>query len=170
MDTLVRKKSLILCLIATTGLASCTFQPLYAPNATINGEVSTTLSQISVAEVTTRVGQQVRNHLLFLLHGANEYPGARYEARLVVSTFKRNHSAQASTTDTTAGFVTVTTSYNLVDTTTKKSVAIGSRKASASYDKTTQSFATIRAVRDAENRAGKDVAEQVRLALAAHLR
>ncbi len=170
MHALIRKNSTLLCLVATMGLASCTFQPLYAPGTTVNGEASATLSQISVAEVTTRTGQQVRNHLLFLLHGGNEYPGARYQARLVISAFKRNHSAQASIADTTAGFVTVTVSYNIVDTTTKKSIAIGSRKASASYDKTTQSFSTLRAIRDAENRAGKDVAEQLRLAFAAHLR
>ncbi len=158
-------------LLALAGLSACTFQPLYTPSAdySVSGQ-SSELSQVSVREVDTRVGQQVRNHLLFLIHGGNENPGLRYEARLQISAFTRNTAVQASLRDTTAGYVTVRTSYSLIDTTTNKRVAGGTRQAVASFDRTSQVFANQRAVRDAENRAGKAVAEQIRLAIASDLR
>jgi LPS-assembly lipoprotein len=72
--------------------------------------------------------------------------------------------------DTTAGFVTVTASYILIDTDNQKRIASGSRKASAYFDRTSQIFANQRAVRDAENRAGREVAEKLRFAIASDLR
>ncbi len=157
-------------LFAIATLPACTFQPLYAPASNVNGEQYPQLRDVTVSEVDTRVGQQVRNHLIYLFSGGKDNPSARYEARLQVTSFERQTSAQASLRDTTAGFVTVTTSYILVDTLTKKRVSGGSRKASASFDRTSQTFANQRAVRDAENRAGRAVAEQLRLAIASDLR
>ncbi|MCF6322417.1 MAG: hypothetical protein L3J32_11715 [Rhizobiaceae bacterium] len=167
----VRKTRLLPGLLALTLLSACTFQPLYAPSANYaaSGALAE-LSQVSVREVDSRVGQQVRNHLLFLINGGNESPNPRYEARLQISSFSRNTAAQASLRDTTAGYTTVTTSYSLIDTSTGKRIAGGTRKAVASFDRTSQVFANQRAVRDAENRAGKAVAEQIRLAIASDLR
>ena len=165
----VRKTALGFGLIASLSLSACTFQPLYGPTSTLADTQNFQLRQVGVSEVSTRVGQQVRNHLIYLFSGGNEDPAPRYEARLQVTSFERRTSAQASLRDTTAGFVTVTTSYTLIDTGTKKRVAGGSRTASASFDRTSQTFANQRAVRDAENRAGKAVAEQLRLAIASDL-
>lgn len=165
----VRKITLACGLMATLGLSACTFQPLYAPTDNLADNQNFQLKQVGVSEVSTRVGQQVRNHLIYLFSGGVEDPAPRYEARLQVTSFERRTSAQASLRDTTAGFVTVTTSYTLVDTSTKKRVAGGTRTASASFDRTSQTFANQRAVRDAENRAGKAVAEQLRLAIASDL-
>jgi len=171
----VRKSGIAIGLLALTFLSACTFQPLYAPTAyapsasNVVGQ-SVALAQVGVREVDTRVAQQVRNHLLFLFQGGNDNPSPRYEARLQVTSFKRSTAAQSSLRDTTAGIVVVTSSYSLIDTATQNRVAGGTRKATASYDRTSQLFANQRAVRDAENRAGRDVAEQLRLAIASDLR
>lgn len=156
--------------LAPVILSACTFQPLYAPSANLDNTQTYQLSQVGVGEVDTRVGQQVRNHLVYLFSGGNEISSPRYEARLQITSFERQTSAQAILSDTTAGFVTVTSSYTLIDTSTQKRIAGGSRTASASFDRTSQTFANQRAVRDAENRAGKEVAEQLRLAIASDLR
>ena len=170
----VKRAGVIFSLLAATSLSACTFQPLYAPSANIvegvDGISINEMSQISVSEVDTRVAQQVRNHLLFLLHGGNDPAETRYDARLRVTSFERRTAANTRLSDTTAGFVTVTTSYSLIDMSNNKQVAGGSRKASAYFDRTSQIFANQRAVRDAENRAGKDVAEMIRLAIASDLR
>lgn len=151
-------------------LSACTFQPLYAPTASIDGNVKTELSQINVSQVHTRVAQQVRNHLIFILGSGGYSPDQRYDAHLQITSFERRTSSQTSLSDTTAGFVTVTASYTLIDTKNRKRIADGSRKASANFDRTSQIFANQRAVRDAENRAGREVAEKLRHAFATDLR
>lgn len=147
-------------------LSACTFQPMHGSTGAVS---DTSLSNVGVQEVDTRVGQQVRNHLLFLLKGGQDYSQDLYEARLLVSSSTRQTSVQPGVRGTTAGYVVVTASYALINAQTGKRVAGGSRNGFASFDRTTQNFANERAERDAENRAGKAVAEQLRLAIASDL-
>jgi len=58
---------------------------------------------------------------------------------------------------------------SIYDFASKQIIHRGSRFASAAYDKTSQSFASERAQRDAENRAAREVAEQLRFAIASDL-
>ena len=154
--------------VVVLGLSACTFQPLYAPS--VDGSMAgNAISQIDVSHINTRVGQQVRNHLLFLINGGNASLSPRYRADLQITSFVRKTAAKASLRDTTAGFVSITASYNLIDTTTKKRIAGGTRTSTASFDRTSQIFTNQRAERDAENRAGIAVAEQLRNALASDL-
>lgn len=147
-------------------LSACTFQPMHGTTGAVS---NTSLSNVGVQEVDTRVGQQVRNHLLFLMKGGRDYGHDQYEARLLISSSTRQTSVQPGVRGTTAGYVVVTASYALIETRTGKRVAGGSRNSFASFDRTTQNFANERAVLDAENRAGKAVAEQLRLAIASDL-
>ena len=165
-----KKAGLVIGLLAAAALSSCQFQPLYGTSPNVGGSSSTLLSQIGVDEVETRVGQQVRNHLLFLLNGGNEAAEPKYTARLQVSAFERKTAASSTIGGKTAGFVTVTASYSLTEGSAKEPISSGSRKASAHFDRTSQIFANQRAVRDAENRAGIEVAEKLRFAFASALR
>ncbi len=160
-----------LAIIGPAMLAGCTWEPLYGSAGISDPSAAgSTLSQVSVSQVDTRVGQQLRNHLIFLLHGGRDPLETRYEARIRVSATGNEYAAVRNIRDFTAGAVTVTVSYDLIDTTTNSRVNGGSRVATAPYDRTTQNFANSRALRDAENRAARDAAEQLRLALAADLR
>ena len=49
---------------------------------------------------------------------------------------------------------------------TGKRIAAGKRNVSASFDRPRQEFARLRAERDAENRAARELAELLRLAIA----
>jgi LPS-assembly lipoprotein len=157
-------------LSALSGLAGCQFQPLYGTQARTTGPSNIALSQISVAEVDTREAQQVRNHLIFLLSGGARPVNPSHEVRLRVATTNTNLATAVRSLSTgqignTAGSVNITASYEIYDLTKNEIIARGNRETSASYDQTSQSFATERARRDAENRAGKAVAEQLRLAI-----
>ena len=161
-------------LVGTLVLSACTFQPLYAPNSApsgVNGNIAggAVFSRIRVNEVETRVGQQVRNHLQFLLHGRNKSLSPRIEINLLVRSYEKRTFSQASTRDTTAGFVTVDVSYTLVDINKQSQISKGSRTATSYFDRTSQVYANQRAVRDAENRAGREAAEKIRLAIASDL-
>lgn len=147
-------------------LAACQFQPLYGERTPGQGGG---LEQVGVASVNDRVAQQVRNHLLFLLNGGFASRNKTHEARLRVSYNNRLSSALPSVENSTAGIVTVRVSYDLVDLQTSETVASGSRDAIASYDRTGQVLANNRATRDAENRAAKEAAEALRLAIASNM-
>lgn len=157
-------------------VAGCTVEPLNASRTSAplladgtSSSVSSTLASITVREVDDRVAQQVRNHLLFEMNGGKLQEGGRYEIRMVVTTSGRSLAVQSETLSPTAAQTAVTVDYRLVEKTTGKKVAQGRRRGVASYDKTPQSFANERAERDAENRAAKQVAQQIRLAIAQSL-
>jgi LPS-assembly lipoprotein len=154
------------------GVSACTVQPLYsdgpAASGTVTGSIASELSAISVKPVTTRVGQEVRNKLLFLLYGGQAEPAApSYTLLLVVSSISEaSANIQVNTvSEPTAAIDTVRVTYQLRDS-TGTVVATGKRQFAASYDVPRQEFAAVRARIDAENRAAREVAELIRLALA----
>ena len=163
-----------LAILASIALAGCTVQPLYAPQPHTGAVQAPTLASIYIEPVNERVGQELRNHLIFLLNnGAGQPANPAYNLVLNVRTASKNAAVvQVSTSDgePTARTVIVTASYRLtrVDDGTKIS---GHRTiASASYDVSLQEFANTRASRDAENRAAREAAEQLRALIAADLK
>ena len=102
-----------LAITALAGLlaAGCTIQPLYAPPGGTSLSAPAPLASIAIAEVDTRVGQQVRNHLIFLLAGgAGEPASAVYELKLTVRSSSKSALLVQTKTDNepTAEKVTVT--------------------------------------------------------------
>lgn len=153
-------------LLAVLFLSACQFQPLYGERTPGEGGG---LEQVGVGSADNRVGQQVRNQLLFLLNGGFASSQKTHEAKLRVSYNNVLSAALPGVADTTAGTVTVRVSYDLIDLKTGETVTSGSRDAAASYDRTGQVLSNNRATRDAENRAAKEVAEALRLAIASDI-
>ena len=158
---------IVLAVLLLTAVSACQFRPLHG-SGSLDAENSTNLSNVTVSQVDSRVGQQVRNRLLFLMNGGFA-SNATHEARLSVTWFNKQLAAIPGLGDTTAGTVTVVARYELVNNDTGKSISTGTRQANASYDRTGQVFANNRAERDAENRAAREVAESLRLAIASDL-
>lgn len=172
---LLSKSLLRLCMVGGVSalLAACTVEPLAtsSSDSTLsNGLAGQTTSQIlsgvSVAPVKTRVAQQVRNRLLFAMNGGKLKPGGQYEVVLSVSERSQTLAVEGDSLTATAARVIVLVSYDLVDVNTKKVVAAGRRQSVASFDRTPQSFANQRAEREAQDRAAREVAQQLRLAVA----
>ena len=69
----------------------------------------------------------------------------------------------------TSGTVTIFSNYVLVDAATQEPVARGRRQITSQYDIPDQEFAAYRAQRDAENRAARELAELLQLAIAQDL-
>jgi len=127
------------------------------------------LASVGVSHVDSRVAQQVRNHLLFLLNGGGPSVEKTHEARIRVTWTNKLLAQIPTVQDSTSGTVTVTVSYDLVENASGDVIQSGQRQAVASYDRTGQVFANNRAERDAENRAAKEAAEALRLAIASDL-
>jgi LPS-assembly lipoprotein len=156
-------------------ISACTVQPLYSDgalaNPSVTGSIGSELAMIAVKPPINRVGQQVRNDLLFLLYGGKAEPVApRYTLTLSVSAYSEaSANIQVNqVTEPTAAIETVRASYKLVDS-TGKAVSNGDRQFVASYDVPRQEYAAFRAQRDAENRAARELAELLRLAIAQDL-
>ncbi|MFK7903104.1 MAG: LPS assembly lipoprotein LptE [Nitratireductor sp.] len=156
-----------LCLTASLTFSAC--QPLYSTDGQTLSSSSAALSSVSVAPVKTRQGQQVRNHLIFLLNGGAYSGQSAYELTLRVNSSQKRLASRLDATGKTAGQVTTTVSYELYDNAKNEITHHGTRSATATFDQTSQSFANERAVIDAENRSAKAVAERIRLAIASDL-
>jgi LPS-assembly lipoprotein len=154
-------------------LAGCTVQPLYAPQPQPGAVQTPALASVSVKPVNGRVGQKLRNHLIFILNNGSGLPAnPAYDLVLDVQSESRNAAVvQVSTSDgePTARTITVTASYKL--SRADGTLLSGRRTAAAaSYDVSLQEFANTRAARDAENRAAREAAEQLRALIAADLK
>ncbi|MBL8584868.1 MAG: hypothetical protein JNL61_21890 [Rhizobiaceae bacterium] len=164
-------------LAASLFSAGCTVQPLYgkAPvgtDGTQTAAINTQLAAISVKQVDTRYAQQVRNDLLFLFYGGTNQPAApRYVLDLGVTALNEwTATTQVDTDDrATAAMLTMISTYLLTDAETGETISSGRRQISSSYDVPTQEFAALRAKRDAEDRAARELAELLRLAVAQDL-
>lgn len=155
-------------------VSGCQVRPLYADGGSTAGVPSGVrgeLSQIVIKPVNTRYGQEVRNHLIFLFGGGKGQPAAaKYSMQLIV-TAAHESAALVQNTDTddnepTAGSVTVAATYVVTDSATGQAVASGRRQMASSYDLPRQEYAAMRARRDAENRAARELAQMVQLAIA----
>lgn len=156
--------------------AGCTVRPMYgdlSSTSAIGQTGAAQLASVEVKAVGDRVGQEVRNHLIFMFGGGAGQP-ANPAYSLALTTRTRSTSAlSVSTTDVsvppTAGVATVTVSYRLTETGTNQLISAGTRSVQAHYDIPTQNYAAQRAVRDAENRGAREVAELLRMVVAQEL-
>lgn len=162
-------------LLLSMVLAGCQVRPLYSAGvATFSGNPATGVYSVSINEVTNRYAQEVRNQLIFgLTGGVGEPANAAYRLELGIT--KRVINAADVQTQTsgenqpTAGGVVLSSNYVLSDAATGTPVATGTRSVTASFDRSRQQFAQLRAERDAENRAARELAEVLRLVIAGEL-
>lgn len=147
-------------------LAGCQVRPLYSTAPDTEGR----LASVSISEADDRVEQQVRNDLIFLFTGgAGEPQAASYHLDLNVAVRNMGVLLDIKTDVPRAGRVVVSADYNLAKIETGETVASGKRSTVAVVDFPIQEFAKLRAVRDAENRAARELAELIRADVAAAL-
>jgi LPS-assembly lipoprotein len=162
--------------LAAATAAGCTVQPLHGEitSATGAGTPSAALSSVEVKPVDDRVGQEVRNHLIFLLHGGAGQPAApAYQLALTTTSTSSSSAAvtvRTSTLEPTSAIQSVRGTYTLTEAATGRVVSRGSRTIQAAYDIPRQEYAAVRARRDAENRAARELAELLRMVVGQELR
>ena len=130
------------------------------------------LASVSIKPVKSRYGQEVRNQLIFLLNGGSGQPAnARYALTLGVTAQVRNGCGGAGRKRERAFRSDHDHPFKLSshEVATGKKIVSGNRQITSSYDVPQQEFAAVRAQRDAENRAARELAELLRLALAQDL-
>ena len=155
--SLGRRVALAGLLLGFTALSACTVSPVYG---TRSGAAP--LGLVSVTEVQTRVAQRVRNALIETLGTPSVAEPFTLDLRVSndIKLFLRDFETERAS----AGTVTVTAAFTLRAPDGR--VSEGRERARASFDAPLQEFARQRAIRDAENRAAREVAQRVRLAIA----
>ncbi len=151
-------------------LGGC-LRPLYGPTAS-GVSVQDSLAAIEVATVETsqgqeRLGHQIRSEIIFDLDGSGVPSPKRY--RLAINAAE---SVQVTTTDTSTGradaaLLNVTVLYTLKSLDGTRTVTSGTARATATYFRDPQRFASVRAARDAEIRAAKLIADDIKQRIAA---
>lgn len=150
---------------AAAGLGGC-FAPMYAARG---GAMGADLRAIAVDPVPDRLGHYLRDELITDLNGTGAKPAPRY--RLQLGTSERVQTALVDITTQRAQDATVVTdvTWTLLPIEGGPPIAKGTTTSFATYDRSSQRFANIRAARDAEIRDAKVLADQLTTQIAARL-
>ncbi len=159
-------------------LGACGFQPLYGEGGTLGDEslstsVSQELSQVSVSVTAAEdvdgrgsglVGFEARNQLIDLLD-ATQAETSKYTLRVALRGFRRGLAVQSDASVTRFNY-DLWGRYELVENGSGKTLVAGTSRAFSAYNVVDSEFATVTARRDAEFRAARNIAENVKLQLA----
>ncbi|MBK8007635.1 MAG: hypothetical protein IPK23_03705 [Rhizobiales bacterium] len=157
-------------LVLAGALGGC-FQPMYGQSTLFGAgaKLRDELRQVEILEIQGRVGQEIRNDLIFELTGGQGNPvGAPYKLAMTITSGSQTPLVDVSSGRATSETVTLDVTYRVLDVSNDKVVLSEKAIARISIDRSQQRYASLRAIRDAQNRAAKLVAEQIRSRLASY--
>lgn len=151
-------------------LAGC-IRPLYlSSTASTQGDsVRSALAAIDVPMIPDRLGHTLRNELVFLLDGRDGSAVKRYRLQVATNESVTTTLVNSAFQRADAASVQGTASYKLLSLADGKVVVDGSVSGFATYERSPQRFANLRAARDAQQRVARHLAEQIHLQLSTKL-
>jgi LPS-assembly lipoprotein len=162
----LRLAGLVAGLCALFALSGCQVKPLYATDTS----TAEAMASIDFSEADDRVELEVRNNLVFLAGGgASEPVDPQYDVDFNVTTRYIGVLLDLKDDLPRAGRVELRADFTLKRRATGEILKTGKRRAVALVDYPGQEFAKIRATRDAENRAARELAELMRADIASWL-
>ncbi|APG07295.1 LPS-assembly lipoprotein [Bradyrhizobium sp. JR7.2] len=171
----IRIAARLLAVAALAALTAGCFQPMYAERGDGTPGLREKLMGVDLPPINkanasreARVGVEVRNALAFKLYGTatGMPPTHRLEIRFASS--KTSLIVDPNTGLPNSENYGIDAQYNLIEVVSGKSVMTGTTFARVSYDMpgSYQRFARNRALRDAEDRAANEIAENINTRLA----
>lgn len=147
-------------------LGGC-IQPLYGPTAMGGRDMAEELRAIAVDPIPDRFGHYLGNELIFQLNGTGTPGPVKYRLLVTLTSRVQTPIIDSVTSRASAATVWADATYSVTPAAGGAPVAQGRASAVSDYDRFAQRYANIRAARDAEIRAAKSLAEQIRLRIAA---
>lgn len=144
------------------------FRPLYGSTQFGGTNVSEKMKQVEMAPIPGRVGQRIRNELIFQTTGGGNPAPPAYRLEIAIresltsTLIRRDGDAQSQ-------IFQIDATFQLVRISDKSVVLQGKSFGQAGYERFTSIFANVRARREAEDRAAKSVGEEMKSRLAAYL-
>lgn len=155
--------------LVAAGLGGCMFQPMYAqtPLYGAGPSLRDALRDVDVAPIEGRIGNELRNDLIYeLTGGEGNRKDAPYRLTMIANVSSFNPIIDTQSGQSVAQMISFDITYKLHDVVNDRIVLTEQATARVSIDRSQQRYANLRAVRDAENRAAKVAAEQIRARLA----
>jgi LPS-assembly lipoprotein len=143
------------------------FRPLYGTTASGVG-LDEKLAQVRIAPIPSRVGQRIRNELIFQSTGGGTPPTPLYTLEIAITESVTSTLVQ-STGESLSQIYNLNASFRLVSIKDKQVLFQGTSQGRAGFERFTSIYSNVRAREDAENRAAKTVAEEIKGRLAARL-
>jgi LPS-assembly lipoprotein len=149
--------------------AGCGFRPLYLSGGEASGEptVGGELASVDIAPIRDRVGQLVRNDLLFLLSPTVDETTAAYRLDVRIAE-TISELAVERTGFATRSNLRLNATYSLIDLASGKPLVNGRTRAISSYNIVNASYSTLTAQYAARERAARQIAEDIRSRLSAY--
>lgn len=158
-------------------LGGC-FEPLYGERSLTGGPgLRQRMAAVDVARIdvpngtpVARIANEVRNDLIFDLQGGSGGPLPTHQLRINLSTSNQQVIVDITTARADVRQYGIDATYTLIEKATGKPVVTGQTFARVSYDNPGQAqrFANARGQRDAENRAAKQISENIKARLASY--
>ena len=168
----------LLLALSLAGLTAGCFQPLYGDRSVgMATGVNDKLSAVEVAPIDApngtriaRLGVEVRNDLIFDLTGGNGGRAADYQLKIHLTASQQQVIVDINSGRPDIQNYGLNATYSLIDNATGKAVVNGATFSRVSYNipGQEQRFAGDRGLRDAENRAAKVIADNIRSRLASY--
>ena len=171
LDRIFRRiASVMLMLVIMPVLSACGtngFRPLHGPTAS-GGNLGALLAQVKISSIPGRVGQQLRNELIFQTRAGGEAADPAYILSIVIRESVSSTLVQRSG-ESYGQVYNLDVSFELTNIKTKRSALRGRSYGRAGFERFVSAYANVRARIDAENRAAKTVAREIKNRLAAYL-
>ena len=150
-------------MLVAPGLAACGgsgFRPMYAANS--GGQsVSEKMAQVAITTIPGRVGQQLRNELIFRTTGGGQQATEKtYKLDIAVRERLTSQLVDIEGNAETQIYH-IDADFQLIDTRDKKIVLKGQSFGRAGFQRFQTIYANVRAKRDAENRTARTVATDI---------
>lgn len=144
------------------------FHPLYASSSFGGPDVSRKLATVEVTTIPSRVGQRIRNELLFQVDGGDTPPKHEYQLDIVIQEVFTS-SLVASNGQAAEQIYQLDANFKLTRLSDKKVVLQGTSFGRAGLEHFTSVYSNVRAQMEAQNRAASTVAADLRARLSAFL-
>ncbi|MDB5597762.1 MAG: uncharacterized protein JWM36_4723 [Hyphomicrobiales bacterium] len=158
------KPSILIASLAASLLLSGCVQPMYG--GLEGAALRSQLSAIAIEPIPDRIGHYLANELSFSLNGTGSSVTPKYRLYIAIRETVQTPLIDTISGRATAGSVVVDADYRLLPAEGGAPVTEGVAFTVASYDRSSQRFANIRAARDAEIRDAKTLADQIKTRLA----
>jgi LPS-assembly lipoprotein len=151
---------------AVVALGGC-FQPLYGEAA--HPGLTEAMREVEVTPIPERIGHYLGDDLISRMNGSGQSPSPKYRLTIQLAQATQTPTIESQIATADAATIVGTAKFNLVNIEDKKVIYSGTATGAAVYDRTLQSYANMRASRDAEIRVARSLADEIELRVAAAL-
>lgn len=149
------------------GLAGCGFQPLYGTTAS-GARLTEVMASVDVTPIPGRLGQRIRNELIFENTGGGYAAPTKYTLDITVKESVIDQLVR-TTGEATGQVYQVEATFKLRRAGNNEVVLEGQAISRAAYDRFEQIFANVRARYDAQDRVARTIAETIMVRLSSYL-